>query len=50
MLQCFALSARNIDHIRMAMPDAYRHDATKGVQVSAAMFVPDVLHFPFHQH
>ena len=35
MLQRFVLSARDIDHVRMAMPDADRHDATKAVEVAA---------------
>src|ERR1700736_6481118 len=50
MLQQFVLPIGHLDNARMAMPDTHGHDSTKSVQISAPLFVPDVLHFPFHQH
>ena len=50
MLQRFVLFLRNIDDVGVTMTDAHGHDSPESIEISAAMLVPDVLHFPFHQH
>ena len=32
------------------MSDADRDDAAERIEITPAGFVPDVLHFPFHEH
>ena len=50
MLQRLVLLPDNIDNIRMTMPDAHGHNSAKRVEISAAVLVPEVLHFSFHEH
>ena len=50
MLERFVLLARRLDHVRMTMPDAHRHDSAERIEISAAMLVPQILHLPFHEH
>ena len=50
MLERFVLLARRLDHVRMTMPDAHRHDSAQRIEISAALFVPEVLHLSFHEH
>ena len=50
VLEGFILAARGFDDVRVAMPDADRHDAAQAIQVAPAGFVPHILHGAFDQH
>src|SRR5438132_12856336 len=34
----------------MAVAYTYRHDSAERIEISSAVLVPNVLHFPFHKH
>ena len=42
--------ADSFDDFWVAMADADRDDAGKGIQITVAFFVPDVLHLAFDDH
>src|SRR5256885_13147823 len=50
MLERLVLLPYNIDNIRVTMSHADGDDSAKRVEISAAVLVPEILHFPFHQH
>src|SRR5262249_5742846 len=50
VLQQAGLFADAFDDFRMTMTDADRDDASEGIQISAAHFVPYVLHLAFDDH
>ena len=50
MLERFVLLSHNIDNIRVTMSHTDGDDSAKRVEISAAVLVPEILHFPFHQH
>src|SRR2546428_3202906 len=50
MLERLVLLSHNIDNIRVTMSYADSHDSAEGIEISAAVLVPQVLHFPFHEH
>src|SRR5438045_9149702 len=50
MLERFVLLAHNIDNIGMTMSHAHGHDSAERIEISAALLVPEVLHFSFHEH
>ena len=50
MLERFVLPIRDRNNVRMAMSNTHGDDPAKRVEISAAVLVPGVLHFPFHQH
>src|SRR5256885_16906720 len=50
MLERLVLLPYNIDNIRVTMSHADGDDSAKRVEIAAAVLVPEILHFPFHQH
>src|ERR1700731_2937643 len=50
MLQRLVLLTHHIDNVGMTMPNAHGHDSAERIEISAAVLVPEVLHFPFHEH
>src|ERR1041385_2173477 len=50
MLQRLVLFCRRSDHVRMAMTDADRDDASQAVEVALARVIPYILQLAFHQH
>src|SRR5207244_13332403 len=50
MLQRLVLLPYNIDNVGMTMSHAYGHDSAEHIEISAAVLVPEVLHFSFYQH
>src|ERR1700746_1161355 len=50
MLQRLVLLPHNIDNVGMTMSHAHGHDSAERIEISAAVLVPEVLHFPFHEH
>src|SRR5436309_2701754 len=50
MLERLVLLSHNIDNSRVTMSHADGDDSAKRVEISAAVLVPEILHFPFHQH
>ena len=50
MLQHFVLLVGSVDHVRMAMTDADGDDAAETVEITPAIFIPDILPLAFHDH
>ncbi len=50
MLQRLVLLSHNIDNVRVTMSHVDSHDSAERVEISAAVLVPQVLHFSFHEH
>ena len=50
VLECFVLSLRRRENVRMAMAHADRHDAAETVEVTLARIVPNVLALALDEH
>src|SRR5436305_10125290 len=50
VLQRLILLSHNTINLGITMPGAHGHDSAERVEISAAVLVPEILHFPLHEH